>query len=132
MAKLLGKADILQAKDVLTQDVEVPEWGGTVRLRGLSGIERDQYEQSCVTGRGKNRDVNLSNARAKLVARCAIGEDGATVFSDEDVAELGKKSAKALDRLFQIAQKLSGLSDDDVKELTEGLKTAQSAASTSA
>ncbi len=41
---LLTKDDILGADDLATEDVEVPEWGGCVRVRALTGTERDAFE----------------------------------------------------------------------------------------
>lgn len=129
---LLNKEQIKTVSDLETQDVEVPEWGGTVRLKSLTGAERDKFEASVVQGQGKNTTVNMQNLRAKLVAQSAIGEDGKPLFTEEDVKWLGEKSAKALNRLFNAAQQLSGLSESDVKELAGNFKDARSDGSTSA
>ena len=129
---LLNKEQIKSVSDLETLDVEVPEWGGTVRLKSLTGAERDRFEASVVQGQGKNTTVNMQNLRAKLVAQSAIGEDGKSLFSEEDVKWLGEKSAKALNRLFNAAQQLSGLSESDVKELAGNFKDARSDGSTSA
>jgi hypothetical protein len=45
---------------------------------------------------------------------------------------LGGKSAAALERVFTVAMRLSGLTPDDVKDLTENLDSGQSEDSTSA
>lgn len=129
---LLTKDAILSANDLVTEDVEVPEWGGTVRVRAISGTERDTFEQTIVTRRGKNVQTNLANIRAKMVALCVVDEAGQRLFNDSDVAALGKKSAAALDRVFTVAQRLAGLTDEDVDELAENLESGQNAASTSA
>jgi len=129
---LLNKEQIKSVSDLETQDVEVPEWGGTVRLKSLTGAERDRFEASVVQGQGRNTTVNMQNLRAKLVAQSAIGEDGKPLFTEEDVKWLGEKSAKALNRLFNAAQQLSGLSESDVKELAGNFKDARSDGSTSA
>lgn len=129
---LLNKEQIKSVSDLETLDVEVPEWGGTVRLKSLTGAERDRFEASVVQGQGKNTTVNMQNLRAKLVAQSAIGEDGKALFTEEDVKWLGEKSAKALNRLFNAAQQLSGLSESDVKELAGNFKDARSDGSTSA
>ena len=129
---LLTKDAILSANDLVTEDVEVPEWGGTVRVRAISGTERDTFEQTIVTRRGKNVQTNLANIRAKMVALCVVDESGQRLFNDSDVAALGKKSAAALDRVFTVAQRLAGLTDEDVDELAENLESGQNAASTSA
>ena len=102
----------------------VPEWGGTVRVRGLSGKERDQFEASMLDTskkrkKGQPQAMNFANLRAKLCAWCVVDVDGARMFSDSDIAALGEKSAAALDRIFEVAQTLSGISDDDVEELAE-------------
>ena len=115
--KFLTRDAILKAHDLPTEDVEVPEWGGVVRVRGLTGAERDAFEQSIVEQRGKNTRMNLRNIRAKLVALTVVDEEGNRVFSDEDAEALGKKSAAALDRVFAAAQRLSGLRPEDVEEL---------------
>lgn len=130
---LLSREQILGATDRKTEDVAVPEWGGSVRVRGLSGAERDAYEASIVQlGAGGKRSVNLKNLRARLVAYSVIDEDGNPLFTPEDVAALGDKSAAALERVFDVARKLSGLADGDVKELAEGFAPAPSDGSTSA
>jgi len=88
--KLLTRDAILQAQDLPTQDVEVPEWGGTVRVRALTGAERDAFEQSIVEQRGKSTRMNLQNVRAKLVALTVVDENGNRIFSDADAKLLGQ------------------------------------------
>lgn len=114
---VLSRDQILQAQDLPTETVEVPEWGGEVIIRGLTGAERDQFEQSIVETRGKNTKVNLRNIRAKLVVLCCVDEQGNRIFRDEDAEVLGRKSAVALNRVFEVAQRLSGLRPEDVEEL---------------
>jgi len=129
---LLNKEQIQSVSDLETLDVDVPEWGGTVRLKSLTGAERDRFEASVVQGQGKNATVNMQNLRAKLVAQSAVGEDGKPLFTEDDANWLGEKSAKALNRLFESAQKLSGLTTEDVKELAGNFTAARSGDSTSA
>ena len=130
MAYLLTRDAILQADDLPTEDVEVPEWGGTVRVRGLTGAERDAFEASIVEQRGKKTHFNMVNLRARLVALSVVDEDGKRVFSDSDVKALGHKSAVALQRVFKAAQRLSGLTAEDVEELAKNLESDQSDDST--
>lgn len=117
MGKLLARDDILKAQDLPTERVFVSEWNGEVIVRGLTAAERDAFEQSIVETRGKNTRMNLKNIRAKLVAMTVVDEQGNRLFSDEDAEWLGKKSAAALDRIFAVAQRLSGLRPEDVEEL---------------
>jgi hypothetical protein len=39
------------------------------------------------------------------------------VFTDADIVALGAKNAAALNRLFEVAQRLSGLRGEDFEEL---------------
>ena len=128
---LLTREQILAAVDIQHEDVEVPEWGGTVRVVGLSGADRDAFEQAITERKGKRVNVNMANIRAKLVSRSLVGEDGILLFQESDIEALGKKSAAALDRVFSVAQRLSGLSDADVEELAGNSEDGQSDDSTS-
>lgn len=124
--QLAGRDAFLQMTALPTEDVRIPELeqpgGGQVwyRVRGLTGKERDRYETSITVGKGRDQTINMRNARAKLVVHCVVDEAGKRVFSDEDVAWLGDRSAQALERLFDVARRLSGLTQTDVEELTEG------------
>lgn len=119
---ILSREQILEAKDLVTEAVEVPEWGGSVLVKSLTGAERDQYESAIVEQKGRDTKVNLRNARARLVALSVVDEEGKRLFSPNDVSLLGAKSAAALQRVFNVAMRLSGITDDDVKELTEELE----------
>jgi len=116
---LLTRDDILAVDDQQYEEIEVPEWGGSVKVRGMSGTQRDAYEASIIEQRGNDRKVNLANARAKLVARCLVDEGNHLMFTDDDVRALGRKSARALERVFDKARELSGMSEADVEKLTE-------------
>lgn len=128
---LLTRDAILQIDDLPSRDVDVPEWGGTVRVRALTGAERDAFEQSIVEQRGKSTKMNLTNLRAKLVALSVVDEEGKRLFTDSDAKLLGQKSALALNRVFEVSQQLSGLTPSDVEELTKNSGGGQSDDSTS-
>lgn len=128
MEQILTKDQILQAQDIRTERVEVPEWGGDVFVRTMSGTERDQLEASII---GKQGERNLENLRAKIVALSVVDREGNRLFSFKDTLELGKKSARALDRVFSVAQRLSGFTPKDVEELTKNSSPGQSESSIS-
>jgi len=115
----LTRSDILEADDTRYETVACPEWGGDVRLRSISGAKRDAYESSLMEERGGSRKMNLRNARAKLIILTAVDEDGRPLFTADDLRALGAKNAAPLDRLFDAARKLAGMSDDDVEKMTE-------------
>ena len=123
---LLTRDDILNASDLAREEVDVPEWGGAVLVRGLTGRERDAYESSIVHPNGRVMKYTLTNMRARLVALSVIDEAGARLFSDSDIEMLGRKSAAALQRVFEVAQRLSGLSEQDMDELAKNSESGPS------
>lgn len=106
---LLSRDQILDAADLKTEEVQVPEWGGSVLVRGLNGTERDAYENGLIRMEGQSAKSNLLNMRAKLVALCLVDEKGGRLFADTDIRALGRKSAAALERVYEVAARLSGL-----------------------
>lgn len=114
---LLSREQVLEALDLEFEVVDVPEWGGKVRVKGLTGQERDWFESSLIITTGKIQKVDTQNIRAKLCAMCMVDNDGSRLFSDQDVALLGRKSAAALDRVYEVASRLSKISKEDVEEL---------------
>jgi len=106
----LTRDAILGVQDLKTERVPVPEWGGDIYVRGMSGAERDAFEQSLMVGDKFTPD----NVRARLAARCICDEKGERLFSDADIVVLGAKNAAALDRVYDVAQRLSGIGKKDL------------------
>ncbi|HWV23261.1 MAG TPA: hypothetical protein VNZ58_03650 [Thermomicrobiales bacterium] len=129
---LLTRDAILGASDIQTEDVHVPEWGGTVRVKGLTAAQRDAFEMESVQGRGKQASVNFANIRARLAAKCIVGEDGKPIFTEFDIKALGEKSSSALNRVFDVCSRLSGIGESDVEELSKNSEADQSEGSPSA
>ena len=117
---MLNRDDILKASDIKIEPVEA--WGGTVYVKGMTGKERDQFEASVIKMKGKSQDMNLANVRAKLCVMTICDDKGVRLFADADAPLLGDKSAQELQKVFAVAQRLSGITAEDVEELTEGIK----------
>lgn len=129
---LLSKEQITAADDRQWEDVDVPEWGGTVRVLGMSGTERNAYQSSLVVlgPNGSVQRMNMADQLAKLVAKSVVGEDFERLFNDNEVKELGKKNGAVLERIGQVAQRLSGLRKEDVEAKAGNSDAAPSGAST--
>ncbi|GGV13565.1 hypothetical protein [Streptomyces spectabilis] len=115
----LSAEQILGADDLAYEDVEVPEWGGTVRVREMPGTERDKFESHFVGKDGASvRMEGLEGFRARLAAATIVDEHGKQMFrSAAEVKRLGEKNAAALQRVCDAAMRLSKMSEADVKEL---------------
>lgn len=129
----LSREQILAADDRTYADVPVPEWGGSVRVRSMTGRERDQLERSVMVEKKRGlKEVNMENFRAKIVALTVVDESGELLFTERDVRALGEKSSKAVARIANKASELSAITDDDVEEMTEDFDEAPSDGSGSA
>lgn len=128
---LLTREAILAAQDLGGEEVAVPEWGGTVRVRMMTGTERDQFETAVMRAKeaAAGEEVNL---RAMLAALTLCDAEGQALFSVADVAALGRKSAAALERVFSVASRLNAMTDRDVADLGKDSAATPSASSTSA
>lgn len=129
MAEYLSRDAILTASDIQTEEVAVPEWGGTVRVRGMTGAQRDAYEDASLSMPDKKKQTRAfiyKDARARLVAWSVVDENGKRVFSDADIPRLSEKSAAALQRIFNVAMRLSGISEEDIEELIKNSPDGQS------
>ena len=134
MKKTLNRDQIVAISDIKTEYIDVPEWGGTVALRELTGAERDAFEAQMVKTVNGKREADMANLRAKLVAACLVdGQTGDRLFDDKTIHQLGNKSAVALDRLFRVAQRMNGMDGPDggVQEQQKNSFAAPSGSSTS-
>ena len=128
---MLTKEQILKAEDLPTETVLVPEWGGEVIVRTVSGTEKDAHEAKSLQDGGKDGKFDLVNFRARLCAMVMVDEKGKRLFSQSEIKLLGAKSAKALDRVYEVGARLNSFNKADVEELAKNFEAAQSEGSTS-
>lgn len=128
---MLSRDEILGADDLHREEVQVPEWKGAVWVRVMAGVERDWLDAASLNDQGEVKSVQdrLANYRGRLVALCACDEQGTSLFTLPDAEGLGRKAAKALDRIVDVAQRLNAMTTADVEQLTGELKNAPDSAS---
>ena len=117
MRRPLSKAEIIRAHDLQTEWVSVPEWGGDVRVRGLTAGQRDQLEAAMIDKKGQPAHVRLGQFRSRMLMLSVIDEQGFPVFEEGDIPALMNKSVKAVERVLKVARGLSNISDEDLEEL---------------
>jgi hypothetical protein len=120
----LTKAEILAADDAKFGEVDVPEWGGKVRIRTLTGTERDlvdEYRQEAY-----EKSKKRFGARAYLCAMAICDEHGKCIFTPQDLEALGRKNYDALSRVFEAAWELNGLGEEAVENAKKNLSGEQS------
>lgn len=114
--KSLTRDDILNADDLRIEVVQVPEWGGVVHIRTLTGLQREKYVESIrrVTGSGRKQSVEiiLQQSGAKLAAQTICDERGNLLFKETDIPKLSAKSSRALQRVIDASARLNGLDEE--------------------
>ena len=110
------KDAIRAAQDIKTQpDVDIPEWGVSVDVRGLPSGDWEAYQNKLNRLRFQEgqsgAEMQVKSNRAEIVAK-ALYEPGTDdlVFRDlrEGIAILSKKSQGTVDGLFKLCRHLSG------------------------
>ncbi len=87
-------------------------------VKTMTGNERDRLEMDFFAT-GRNGKRNVEGLRARMALYCCCDEAGKRLFKEEDFLWLIKKSAPALQRVFNVAMRLNAFSDDDVDELAK-------------
>lgn len=117
--------DILAADDVEKEWVPIPEWAPKsasaeerqsygVWVKSLNGRERAQWQQASVVGTGNKTTVNFLNTTIMLVVLAACDESGAPLFSEQQARTLAKKNSKILERIGDVASRLSGIGEEEI------------------
>lgn len=96
----LTRDAILTVQDVPGEVVPVPEWGGEVYVKALSG--GDVLDMAKRFG-DANGDIPL------LVYSIVDEETGERLFTMADIAALGTKSLAGLTRVLSVIKRISGL-----------------------
>lgn len=110
---MLDAASILAASLAAPQPVYVREWGGVVYVREMSGAERDAFERAGLV----NGAPSLENFRARLAVATVCDAAGRLLFEARQAPELGRASGRALQRIFEVAAPLNGITDEEVDAL---------------
>lgn len=129
--RLLTAKDILEAEDLDREEVPTPEWGeGTgVLVQAMTAAQRLAWEQ---TGRINVVDAegnvtryapnpNWDN-RTALVICSVVDDKGEPVFTVDDLDRLQAKSAAPIDRIADVARRLSRIRPEDASKGTARLK----------
>jgi len=111
--------EIMAAQDRTPIEIDVPEWGGAVYVVGMSGDDRDRFDSSWgakLSASNEDGPIDMAGLRSLVVSKTLCDADGVLLIQREsEVTQLGRKSSAALDKIFSLACKLSGidLGDDD-------------------
>lgn len=115
---VLSAKDIQEVKDLKVELLDLPEWGGAVHVRELTGRTLFEF-QMLLPAEGEQ--VN-PDALGKVAAMVLSDEDGKALFPMSSAPILGEKKFSALLKILEKALEVQGLTDDEENEI-EGEST---------
>lgn len=105
---------ILAVSDIKAEAVYISEWDVTVEVRGMTGQQRGAFLQQVIDKQGK---MDFSKMYPLLVIMSVYDpETGQPVFLGGDLDAIAGKSGAVLEKLSQVAQRLSGLNPEAIGE----------------
>ena len=120
MPQFLSKDAIAAKQETVTDVVEVPEWGGSVKVRAMTSREfnlvveaRGNRGGNRAARRAKTPDSVYKNIEVSMVAWCAVDEEGNRLFADEDIPMLEAKAAGVIHRIADVISGLSGFDSEE-------------------
>jgi len=117
----LTRDQILGIVDRKQKVVDVPEWGGEVIIKEMSGADRAEYMASIIKFETNEKgevvaEPDPANGDAKLLSYCLIDEDGNRLFTRDDIEALGAKNGEVLERLANEALNLNAIDKEAVDD----------------
>jgi hypothetical protein len=103
---LLTAQQIVEAQDVQFELVEVPEWGGIVRIRSLTAENMTEFLRAT-----EMADKGDSTVKAMMLTAC--DEEGNLIFKDPSALQvLKKKSLLPFVRIQERVLVMNGLTEE--------------------
>jgi hypothetical protein len=120
---MLTKEQIFAARDLQTEDVDVPEWGGTVRITVMSGKAREALMDALA------EPQKTSRFQALMLSSTIVDEAGVQIFTVDDVEHLREKNTDVLVRLVDIAMRLNKIGAKATEDAEKNSEAARSGCS---
>jgi hypothetical protein len=127
--KYLSRAAIDTVEDRPTGEVEVPQWGGWVRIQAMSAKQRSMITGTMMAVDGvdvKVRADEIGSVQLRTVAACLIEEDGSPTYQEHEYDSIGEKNAGAIETIYTALQELSGLGKDAIEDAEKNSETTPS------
>lgn len=103
----LDARSVLCAEDFQYADVDCPEWGGSVRVRGLTAGERANIAL-------KVKNNNQQDLEVSIVIYGTVDMNGDRIFTKNDRDALKQKSNNVINRIARKILELTGSDEDNV------------------
>lgn len=139
---LNNKNEFLGIDDAVYENVQVEEWDTWVRIKMMSGLEREAYEGSLFAYRDEilkakeneetsSTEFSIVHMKCLLLIFCIVDDKGNTIFELKDISVLKNKNLNALDKIYNASKKLNAIGVDEEEDVEKNSEADQQDKSTS-
>lgn len=109
------------AMDRQKEDVEVPELGEgvVIPIWGMTPRERTIWEDRQTALPKEKRAIQKHQIRERLLVECCKDDQGINIFTRSQIEQLGQRRSDVVERLVNVALRLSGFNNADVEKLAK-------------
>jgi hypothetical protein len=110
--KILTIDDIFEVKDTRFLEIEVPEWGGSIRVAALSAGDMIDFVES-------NSGPAQKTAGIRLIILSLVDEQGNRIGKPEMIERFRKRDTRAMNRVVDALMELNdmNLSEKAIKKM---------------
>ena len=122
VACALDRASILAAASALPETIiDVPEWGGKIRLRSMMLSQRRALQKRAAACDDKGAPIHeAADLAIELLIACVVDGAGAPVFTIEDRPLIETFNPSGFEAIVRAAQKLCGFGGPEDAEARAG------------
>jgi hypothetical protein len=108
VSKPLTASAILDAADLPTKSIDVPEWGGVLHYRAVSLQELASWEEQV----NANDKIKVVEMMSRMLVIACCDSTGSPIFLQaDDWKKLAGKSAKVIKRIYEAVCAHNGIGD---------------------
>lgn len=103
------------------EDVPVPELGNgkVIPIWGMTPRERTIWEDKQSSLSKTMRAKHKREIRERILVECCRADDGTQLFTQTQIEQLGQRRADVVERLVNVALRLSGFTNTDLETLAK-------------
>ena len=107
------------------EEIWVPELGGVIYIKGMSAAGRAKFERQFELKSGSKNLRKIRELRERLIVAVVCDKDGAKLFTEADVEQIGQQPITMIERIVKKAEELCGFTIDSVDDMADAAKNSE-------
>lgn len=106
--RILTVEEILARTELPTEEVDVPEWGGIVKVRGFTKQEQIDIRNAATVA----DEIDMGKVELLMLVKGVVEPS----FTDAQVGQLAALAAGVVDRILLVITRLSGMDAEAMRQ----------------